>query len=599
MASLNPLGMSNKKRSTNTGKKNKKRTPRKPSVLDLFCGAGGFSEGFRQQGFMIIAGYDHWKPAVDTYSHNFGEGKGRLLDLLSLERSVALIESMPDSDVIIGSPPCVSFSSSNLSGKADKSLGLRLTKVFLKVVALKKYKQGSILKAWFMENVQGSIDYVSKGYTFSQLGLKKWAKENGYDPSAVALCLAQNHTVINAADYGSPQQRIRAVAGEIIAENRLVVPKASHTRANSSKKQPEYITLGRIRQHLPSPTELRNQRIVQDPLYNNIRIKLSELTDQFYDTGLYESEWSSSRYQKINHPYMGRMSFPENESKPSRTITATTIGTSREAIIYRSEYKRVGHGEYRTPTAREAATLMSFPITYQFLGREGAKCRLIGNAVCPSVSRALAGTVRQAMRLPKKRKLILQGHVDLSKVNDLSTFQPKKFNEPPKKKPGARFRGHPFKDGNITVTLSNYDIIAGKKCLDKRPKPKWITSVQYGNGKGFPHKTYPDGFYLELEPLIRTFERGEQFIEVINNGFSETIAKADVLQKLHEAQENMAVFRTPLSLIDKLASIIEAIPFTDPHLKKGEQSVFTKDVVPKKQVLALYAINKICTVANN
>ena len=63
---------------------------------------------------------------------------------------------------------------------------------------------------------------------------------------------------------------------------------------------------------------------------------------------------------------MGRMSFPENEEMPSRTVTATRIGSSREALIYASEYGRKGDGQYRTPTVREAACLMGFPITYQF-----------------------------------------------------------------------------------------------------------------------------------------------------------------------------------------------------------------------------------------
>ena len=41
------------------------------TVLDLFCGAGGFSEGFRQQGFDIVLGVDNWQPAIDTFNHNF------------------------------------------------------------------------------------------------------------------------------------------------------------------------------------------------------------------------------------------------------------------------------------------------------------------------------------------------------------------------------------------------------------------------------------------------------------------------------------------------------------------------------------------------
>jgi DNA (cytosine-5)-methyltransferase 1 len=44
---------------------------KKLRVIDFFCGAGGFSEGFRQMGYEIVYGFDHWKPAVDTFNHNF------------------------------------------------------------------------------------------------------------------------------------------------------------------------------------------------------------------------------------------------------------------------------------------------------------------------------------------------------------------------------------------------------------------------------------------------------------------------------------------------------------------------------------------------
>lgn len=46
------------------------------------------------------------------------------------------------------------------------------------------------------------------------------------------------------------------------------------------------------------------------------------------------------------------------ENKPSRTITATKIANSRESIIYKSEIERIGDGEYRLPTIREAAIYM-------------------------------------------------------------------------------------------------------------------------------------------------------------------------------------------------------------------------------------------------
>ena len=136
----------------------------KPSVLDIFCGAGGFSEGFRQQGYKIVMGIDSWKPAMETFNFNFS------LDCSSkniLELSISDIENLPNTQVIIGSPPCVSFSNSNRSGKADKSLGLRLTETFLRIITIKKFRRNSKLKAWFMENVPNSLKYLKKNIHLS------------------------------------------------------------------------------------------------------------------------------------------------------------------------------------------------------------------------------------------------------------------------------------------------------------------------------------------------------------------------------------------------------------------------------------------------
>ena len=109
----------------------------KLKVIDFFCGGGGFSEGFRQMGFEIVYGFDHWKPAIETFNYNFNLNC-KPKNILDFKNSIEEIENLPDTEIIIGSPPCVSFSSSNKSGNADKSLGVDLTETFLRIVAIKK-----------------------------------------------------------------------------------------------------------------------------------------------------------------------------------------------------------------------------------------------------------------------------------------------------------------------------------------------------------------------------------------------------------------------------------------------------------------------------
>ncbi|TVZ60040.1 DNA (cytosine-5)-methyltransferase 1 [Flavobacteriaceae bacterium MAR_2010_105] len=563
------------------------------TVIDFFCGAGGFSEGFKQMGYDIIYGYDHWKPAVETFNHNFNL-QCNPKNILDFENSINEINAIPNTDIILGSPPCVSFSSSNKSGKADKSLGVKLTETFLKIVAVKKHQPNSTLKAWFMENVVNSKRYLQTAYTFKDLGLTDWANMHKISPNKIAIDLFENTTVINSADYGSIQARKRVVSGEIIKKKKLIIPKNTHSNPKIKGSLPLYKTIHAIQQNFPNPFQKETTGEVKDINYD-LKTPQNKITDHFYDTGVYEVEWRFSKFWKQNHPYMGRMSFPENRDKPSRTITATKIANSRESIIYKSEVIRKGDGEYRLPTVREAAMIMGFPITYQFIGSENTKWRLVGNAVCCAVSRALADTVLQFLRIDRPKKLIVNKTPELEGVLNLNTYILKEFNNPPVKNKGARFRRHPIKDGNLTVTLSNYDIEKSSNT-----KNKWFTSIQYGTGEGFPVQKVKDEYYKELEPLIESFKGGKRFLEIINNGFSKKIGNKIQLQDMYEKQTAFENFKEPTQLVDEIASIIEKVGCTNSNYEQNKLVVFEKKSnVPIKQVFALYAINKISSIANN
>lgn len=565
---------------------------KKLRVIDFFCGAGGFSEGFRQMGYEIIYGFDHWKPAVETYNHSFNLNCV-VKNILDFKSSIAEIESLPNTEIIIGSPPCVSFSSSNKSGNADKSLGVELTETFLRIVAVKKHQPNSILKAWFMENVVNSKRYLQTAYTFKDLGLTEWANKNRISPLKIAIDLYENSAIINSADYGSFQARKRVISGEIIKKGKLILPKSSHSEDGLDGKK-KYMTIGKMKQNFPHPFTKLSDKIINDPHYQ-IKISQSQLTDHFYDTGIYKVEWKFSKYWKINHPFMGKMSFPENENKPSRTITATKIANSRESIIYKTEINRLGDGEYRLPTVREAAIIMGFPITYQFIGAENNKWRLVGNAVCCSVSRAFAKVVLDEHRFSIPSSLVLKNKPKIDGIVNLNTYKIKSLNKPPIKNQGSRFRRHAIKDGNLTVTLSNYDIENNPKSAEG----KWFTSVQYGTGKGFPIQKFNDKYYKNLEGIINEYKGGKEFLKYINNGFSEKIGNANELQKLYELQKSNTKYTEPTELVDLVQEIIDELKIENVEIEQKKLIVFKhKEKVPVKQFFALYAINKISTIAN-
>jgi DNA (cytosine-5)-methyltransferase 1 len=73
-----------------------------PRVLDLFCGAGGLSEGFRQAGYRIVGGVDSDPDAIATYSHNFPEAVALCGDLSSESLRAELSERVQYVDVLVG-----------------------------------------------------------------------------------------------------------------------------------------------------------------------------------------------------------------------------------------------------------------------------------------------------------------------------------------------------------------------------------------------------------------------------------------------------------------------------------------------------------------
>jgi DNA (cytosine-5)-methyltransferase 1 len=563
---------------------------KKLTVIDFFCGAGGFSEGFRQMDYKIIQGYDHWQPAIETYNHNFGT-KSKIKNILDF-KNIKEIEALPNTEIIIGSPPCVSFSSSNKSGNTDKSLGLELTEIYLRIIAVKKHQPNSTLKAWFMENVVNSKRFLKKKYSFKDLNLEDWANKNKFKPSKTAISLLENSEIMNSADFGSLQARKRLISGEILKKGKLIRVKPTHSNQKENQLPP-HRTISEMKKILSSPFSSKKNTLSNDPLFS-VSIPQENLTDHFYDTGIYSVDAKFSKHWKVNHPYMGRMSFPEIEKKPSRTITATRIANSRESIIYKSEIKRNGDGKYRLPTVREAATIMGFPITFQFVGSEYTKWRLIGNAVCSSVSNQLAKTVLASEKLEIPKKPIIQRKVNLDGIENLNTFQTKIFNNPPIKNKGAKCRWHSFKDGNLTVTLSNFRI--GE---DKKSKNKWFTSIQYGTGEGYPSHLVDDNIFTEIEPIIENNPKGKIFLEIVNNGFSDKISSKKELQNLFEKQTEIAGKKDPTELIEELKKIIDSLINDEMSIDNDEVNVFKhKAKIPLKQLFALYGTNRIASIAN-
>jgi len=568
------------------------------TFIDFFCGAGGFSEGFRQQGFKPTRGIEMWKQAINTHNLNFGLND-TVKNVLDFEDDDE-IEKLEDSEILLGSPPCVSFSMANKAGKADKSLGIRLIEAYLRVVAVKKHKEGSKLVAWYMENVPNSRNFVQEEYTFKDLNLSNWANKNNKDENSVALKVKNNGDVFNSSNYGSPQKRERFICGEYIDELKtypFLYPKNTH---NSN----EALTVGDIRKNIPSPICKKLNENVIDPNYSSLKFPKEELTDHFYDTGLYKIEWEKAKRAKVNHPFMGKMSFPENEDKPSRTIMATRAGSTRESIIYKSEYtNREGHGEYRLPTIREAATMMGFPYVFNFTGTESTKWKQIGNAVSPHMSFALAKALKEELvKIDDKLKVIPHNKIDFKplinnnhkenldkyKFNNLNSYKEKEFNKIPKRSKGSKFRRHFFKGGNMTVSLMNHSPVDKTVQSGK----EWTVYVFLGSGSKFKtieikKDTYKDveKYILDKLPLYKDYIKESKKLCV-------NIPSADILQKLYEDTDNDSEFLDVETFFEQGESIIEKYKCDD---LLSQDILKEKENIPLFQLLSIYLINLYCS----
>lgn len=551
-------------------------TKGKLRVIDFFCGAGGFSEGFRQQGFQIVRGVDFWQPAIDTHNLNHGlnDTVKDILDFWGTDTAdITEIEKLEDTEFLIGSPSCVSFSMSNRAGKADKKDGVRLIEAFLRVIAVKKNKKNSILKAWYMENVPKSRDFIRAKYTFGQLNLAKWAEENGFKKSDIALKVQGE--ILNAGDYGAPQERKRFIAGEWVSTGEFISPRKTHK---------EHKTVSGVRSKMPKVNEERKSRKkFRDPNYPTIKIGVQQLTDHFYDTGIYEIEWERAEFLKTNHPFMGKMSFPENENRTSRTIVATRSASTREAFLYKSEYARKGNGEYRLPTIREIASLMGFPYVYQFVGSESAKWRQIGNSVCSHQSIALAKALRRKIGIePMADKKVnfskLMGN--FNKIDNLNTFEQKEFNSPNKKQENARFRRHVLKLGNMTVDLMNY-----------HPKKKnsiignWHVAAFFGTGEGYGVKVFSKSEKAKLERILNnSFAHFDEYKKTLKS----ISVKSYLLQGTFESDLNLRKKENPILFLKQLANIITAYDCYRDTVRGS--SILQKENVPLAQIMSAYGL---------
>lgn len=161
----------------------------RPAVVDLFSGAGGLSEGFRQAGFSVIAGSDNDPDALATFASNFPEARTILGDIRHAEVKEQVLDAARQATVLVGGPPCQAFSQVRNHTRVIDDPRNSLYREFVDTLGT------ALPPAFVMENVTGMDQMGVREQILADLSL------NGeYEVRA---------QVVDAADFGVPQTRKR------------------------------------------------------------------------------------------------------------------------------------------------------------------------------------------------------------------------------------------------------------------------------------------------------------------------------------------------------------------------------------------------------
>lgn len=339
-------------------------------AISLFSGAGGCSLGFKEYGYDILAAFDNWKEAVETYNHNFEGNKAHQVDLASCDFRVIRHQlglKSGELDLLIGGPPCQGFTTAGKRGADDPRN--RLLENYVSALAI-------FFPRWFMfENVEGMLT-TGKG-SFIVECVDKMSKL-GY-----TLCIKK----VYMHEYGVPQRRKRV----IIVGNRegkdFVFP-GTETQASGYRYKDGAVTLEQC---------ISDIQDIDIPEINHIRKKESGIKLQRIQA-LKEGETMKDLPENLQHSSFQRRAkrrvcdgVPSEKrggapcglkrlcyNEPSLTIT----GSSTNEFIHPKEDRML--------TVRECARIQTFPDNFIFTGTDAQQEQQIGNAIPPLFANRMA-----------------------------------------------------------------------------------------------------------------------------------------------------------------------------------------------------------------
>lgn len=380
------------------------------TTLDLFCGAGGITEGFRQAGYRCLYGNDCMPEAVETFSENHPEAWGDTDDIEKVDPSkvrARLGLKKGDLDVLVGGPPCQGFS----INAPDRFLTDPRNKLFKDYV---RFLEEFEPKAFLFENVPGLLS-LGDGKVFRQI--VREFEEHAYHVTV---------KILFAAHYGVPQERWRL----ILLGSRMTSPIEHPAPTHYATGRANFRSGGTLTFQL---SEADKERLlpavpVGEAIGDLPRLEMGEGAETVGYTQEPHSEYArrmrNSHGVTFNH-FAAKLSKQNIERmkhvKPGgswRDIPHKLLPKGMQRARKSDHTKRYGRlrndglagtvmtkcdphwgtvflpDQERSLTVREAARFQSFPDSYKFLGSRVSQYVQVGNAVPVLMAKAIALQIR-------------------------------------------------------------------------------------------------------------------------------------------------------------------------------------------------------------
>lgn len=383
--------------------------------IDLFCGAGGFSKGLELAGFECIGGIELEEVIAKTHQLNHKKSKTISGDIREVppERFAEIIGTS-HVDVIIGGPPCPTFSTigdakiRSVTGKPTSEDPRN--QLFLEYLRYVDYFRPEI---FVIENVPNFITkYNGKIFNTAVEIIENIGKDDDNRGEGIYE-VVKPVQVVNAVYYGVPQTRRRMMLVAHKKDNKqFCYPEPTHyydQQDEASKKLKPCTTVRDAISDLPSITD--NWRISEMPYSRNESLtdfqKIMRASGNGKTLKNNICRMSNDRAKKV-FPHMAQGSIYMDLPPEIRKILPFREDIFKDRLkrlvldepswtviahIGMDGYMYIHPTENRTLSVREAARIQSFPDDFEFVGNQQETYVQVGNAVPPLLGKAIGESI--------------------------------------------------------------------------------------------------------------------------------------------------------------------------------------------------------------